>query len=120
MGDRDPAVPGGPQGKLGTALDATIRIWSELDDLEQGHRLSSTQPLDLGIVTAVHRWAAGRGLDAVLRGSDLAAGDFVRWCKQVVDVLDQVAKAAPNERLRQVARKAIPAVRRGVIADAGT
>jgi len=118
--DRDPAVPGGPQGKLGTALDATIRIWSELDDLEQGHRLSSTQPLDLGIVTAVHRWAAGRGLDAVLRGSDLAAGDFVRWCKQVVDVLDQVAKAAPDERLRQVARKAIPAVRRGVIADAGT
>ncbi|MEV7971831.1 DEAD/DEAH box helicase [Cellulomonas sp. NPDC089187] len=118
--DRDPAIPGGPQGKLGTALEATVRIWSELDDLEQGHRLTSTQPLDLGIVTAVHRWAAGRGLDAVLRGSDLAAGDFVRWCKQVVDVLDQVAKAAPDERLRAVARKAIPAVRRGVIADTGS
>ena len=118
--DRDPAVPGGPHGKLGTALDATVRIWSELDDLEQAHRLSATQPLDLGIVTAVHRWAAGRGLDAVLRGADLAAGDFVRWCKQVVDVLDQVAKAAPDEHLRAVARKAIPAVRRGVIADAGT
>lgn len=118
--DRSPAVPGGPGSRLGVALDATTRIWSELDDLESEHRLESTQPLDLGIVQAVHRWAAGRGLDAVLRDGDLAAGDFVRWCKQVIDVLDQVAKAAPNPRVRETARRAVAAVRRGVVAYAGT
>jgi ATP-dependent RNA helicase HelY len=118
--DRNPAVPGGPAGRLGVALDATTRIWSELDDLEVSRRLESTQPLDLGLVAPVHRWAAGRGLDAVLRDADLAAGDFVRWCKQVVDVLDQVAQASPDERLRQTARKAVTAVRRGVVAYAGT
>jgi ATP-dependent RNA helicase HelY len=68
----------------------------------------------------VHRWAAGRGLDAVLRDADIAAGDFVRWCKQVIDVLDQVAKAAPDARLRETAHKAVGAVRRGVVAYAGT
>lgn len=117
--EQEQSVPGGPHGKLGVALDATWRIWSELDDLEQEHRLSATGPLDVGIVTPVHRWAAGRSLDAVLRGSDLAAGDFVRWCKQVIDVLDQVAQAAPDPRLREVARRAVPAVRRGVVAYTG-
>lgn len=118
--DRNPSVPGGPAGRLGVALDATTRIWSELDDLETAHRLETVQPLDLGLVTPVHRWAAGRGLDAVLRDADIAAGDFVRWCKQVIDVLDQVAKAAPDARLRETARKAVGAVRRGVVAYAGT
>ncbi|QZN84213.1 RNA helicase [Cellulomonas sp. C5510] len=118
--ERTPAVPGGPASRLGIALDATTRIWSELDDLEGAHRLETVQPLDLGLVQAVHRWAAGRSLDAVLRDADLAAGDFVRWCKQVVDVLDQVAKAAPDQRVRQTARSAVGAVRRGVVAYAGT
>ncbi|WP_449385206.1 DEAD/DEAH box helicase [Cellulomonas soli] len=112
----EPRVPGGPQGRLGRALDETVRAWSQLDDLEQAHGLSTTAPLDLGLVESIHRWAAGRSLDAVLRGSELAAGDFVRWCKQVIDVLDQLSKAAPHERLRTTAAKAVDAVRRGVVA----
>ena len=42
---------------------------------------------DLGLAWAVHRWASGHRLEAVLKDADLAAGDFVRWCKQVVDLL---------------------------------
>ena len=37
---------------------------------------------------------SGDRLEAVLRGQDMAAGDFVRRCKQIVDLLDQVADAA--------------------------
>jgi ATP-dependent RNA helicase HelY len=114
--ESEPAVPGGAQGKLGRALEQTVRIWSELEDLEAEHRLEATVPLDLGLVQAVHRWAAGRSLDAVLRGSDLAAGDFVRWCKQVIDLLDQLAQAAPDPTVRQTAHKAVTALRRGVVA----
>jgi len=112
----EPHVPGGPAGRLGVALDGTVRAWSELEDLESEHRLESTVPLDLGLVEAVHRWAAGRSLDAVLRGGDLSAGDFVRWCKQVIDVLDQVSGAAPHERTRTTAARAVDALRRGVVA----
>ncbi|MDM7853357.1 DEAD/DEAH box helicase [Cellulomonas alba] len=112
----EPRVPGGPNGRLATALEGTLRAWSELEDLESEHGLDTTQPLDTGLVDAVHRWATGRSLDTVLRGGDLSAGDFVRWCKQVIDVLDQVAQAAPHERLRTTARRAVDALRRGVVA----
>lgn len=112
----EPHVPGGPHGKLGRALDATVVVWSEVDDLEEAHHIDATGSLDLGLVSAVHRWATGRSLDAVLRGSELAAGDFVRWCKQIIDVLDQLAGAAPEPALRRTAVRAIEAVRRGVVA----
>ncbi|WP_425953651.1 DEAD/DEAH box helicase [Xylanimonas sp. McL0601] len=112
----EPYVPGGPHGRLAQALDATTRVWAEVTDLEEAHGLDATGALDLGIVAPVHRWATGKGLDAVLRGTDLAAGDFVRWCKQVVDVLDQLGQAAPTPALRATARRAQDAVLRGVVA----
>lgn len=112
----EPRIPGGPNSRLGVALDACVRAWSELDDLETAHKVETIQPLDAGLVEAVHRWAAGRSLDAVLKGSELSAGDFVRWCKQVIDVLDQVSQAAPHQRLRDTARKAVDALRHGVVA----
>ncbi len=114
--DEDPRIPGGPQSRLGRALGETLRIWSELDDLERSHRIEATGPLDLGLVESVHRWATGRSLDAVLRGSELSAGDFVRWCKQVIDLLDQIADAAPHEHVRLTARRAVHALKRGVVA----
>lgn len=112
----EPRVPGGPNSRLGVALDGCVRAWSELDDLETVHKVETIQPLDAGLVEAVHRWAAGRSLDAVLKGGELSAGDFVRWCKQVIDVLDQVSQAAPHQRLRDTARQAVDALRRGVVA----
>ncbi len=114
--DEDPRIPGGPQSRLGVALGETLRIWSELDDLETSHRIEATGSLDLGLVESVHRWANGRSLDAVLRGSELAAGDFVRWCKQVIDLLDQIADAAPHEHVRLTAHRAVQSLRRGVVA----
>ena len=119
-GDGDePHIPGGPGGRLGRALNATAHTWAQLEELEKAHELATVQPLDIGMVEPIHRWASGRGLDAVLRGRDgeaLAAGDFVRWCKQVVDVLDQVSQAAPKPALRATAARAVDAVRRGVVA----
>lgn len=111
-----PPLPGGPQGRLARALDETQRAWSRLEDLELAHGLSATRPLDLGLVEPVHRWASGRGLASVLQGTDLAAGDFVRWCKQVVDLLDQVAQVAPHPQTRAAARRGVDQVRRGVVA----
>jgi ATP-dependent RNA helicase HelY len=64
----------------------------------------------------VHRWAQGHPLETVLRESDLSPGDFVRWCRQTLDLLDQVqASAAPGSLLRAAAGDAIKRVRRGVV-----
>ncbi|MBC7289774.1 MAG: DEAD/DEAH box helicase [Actinotalea sp.] len=114
--DHVPQVPGGPQGRLGQALEETVRIWSRLEDLEIAHRLQTTRPLDTGLVEPIHRWASGRGLGTVLQSTDLAAGDFVRWCKQVIDLLDQIGQAAPTSATRTTARRAVDQLRRGVVA----
>jgi ATP-dependent RNA helicase HelY len=75
---------------------------------------------DLGLAWAIHRWAGGARLETVLADADLAAGDFVRWCKQVVDLLGQIELAAAETdggwALRRAAQDAIDGVRRGVVA----
>lgn len=108
-------LPGGP---FRDALEATQLLWARLDDLERANRLPGTEPLDLGLAVAMHRWARGAGLDAVLRDSDLVAGDFVRWTRQTIDVLEQIQAVAPA-KLARVARRAVDAIRRGVVDAAG-
>src|SRR5690606_27724665 len=106
-----------PGGKvLAEAVDRTTDRWAELDDIEQSHRLGGSDPLSVALVPAMHRWARGGTLDAVLREVDLAPGDFVRWTRQTIDLLDQVRKVADGA-LARTARQAIDAVRRGVVAS---
>jgi ATP-dependent RNA helicase HelY len=113
---RTPRIPGGPQGVLGTALRETVRVWSRVGDAHTQHRLPELPSPQWGIVGPIHGWAQGKNLDHVLRGTDIAAGDMVRWCKQVIDALDQIAQVAPSEVLRSRASHAIDAMRRGVVA----
>ena len=106
-----------PKGAPQLALDEMVRLWSNLDDQERAHRLDVTPEPDLGLAWAIHRWASGQPLEAVLRDADLAAGDFVRWCKQVADLLGQIAQASDDPALVRTARAAVQAVSRGVVAS---
>ncbi|MFP5335491.1 MAG: DEAD/DEAH box helicase [Actinomycetes bacterium] len=113
-----PRVPG---GAVRAALAETTRIWSGLTDREEQHRLDRTAEPDYGLALAVHRWATGSRLEDVLQEADVAAGDFVRWCRQVLDLLGQVevvADTVGDPRLRRTARQAAAAVNRGVVAYA--
>jgi ATP-dependent RNA helicase HelY len=71
---------------------------------------------DPGFIALAHAWAAGGALDGVLEDEDLSGGDFVRNIKQLIDLLRQVATAAPNEHTRRAAAQAAEACFRGVIA----
>jgi ATP-dependent RNA helicase HelY len=111
--------PGGSD--VAAALQATVAQWSVLRDQEEAHRLPGTAEPDLGLVWPLHRWCRGQKLEDVLDAgpADLAAGDFVRWCRQLLDLLDQVvvvAATAGDERLARTARSAIALVDRGVVA----
>ena len=110
------AAPRLPTTDVAEALTAMTAIWDALQERERQHGLPQSSAPDPGIVWMVHRWASGQRLDAVLRGSDLAAGDFVRRCKQVVDLLEQIGAIAAHPALATKARKAVDAVRRGVVA----
>jgi ATP-dependent RNA helicase HelY len=50
----------------------------------------------------------------VLGETELAPGDFVRWTKQVIDLLDQIGSTGDGD-LRGTAVAAIAALRRGVV-----
>lgn len=104
-----------PRGPFRRALDATQTLWAQLDDLERDHRLPGSEPPATGLAEAIHGWARGGSLDRALAASDLAAGDFVRWTKQTIDLLDQLSVSARGP-VASTARKAVDAVRRGIVA----
>jgi ATP-dependent RNA helicase HelY len=111
--DDAPRVPGGPTRP---AIEALVRIAGRVQGLERQHRLDFTRQPDPGFAWATYRWAEGDDLDEVLDASGLAAGDFVRWTKQVIDMAGQVADAAGAGPVRETARDVVRALRRGVVA----
>jgi len=116
-----------PSARIRQALIRTRRLSAELRADEHRNRITLSREPDDGFVAAIYRWASRGDLvtalaaaDAEGSGSPLSPGDFVRWCRQVLDLLDQVRNAAPQPELRATAKRAIDAIRRGVIAvDAG-
>ena len=115
FGEADPQ-PRFPTEEVAEAANRMVRIWSDIEDREHAAGLPLTPVPDAGLAWAVHRWASGQRLEVVLKDLDLAAGDFVRRCKQVVDLLGQIADAAPEPHVRSVARGAMQSVLRGVVA----
>jgi ATP-dependent RNA helicase HelY len=104
-----------PRGAFRPALERTQELWARLDDLEREHRLPGTDPLATSLALPMQKWAQGTALDVVLRDADLAAGDFVRWCKQTIDLLDQISLVADG-KVGRTARTALDSVRRGIVA----
>ncbi|KAA1432199.1 DEAD/DEAH box helicase [Mycolicibacter arupensis] len=125
--------PGGPPTlqaptePVRRALQQTRKLSAALRADERRHGINPTREPDDGFVAAVYRWARSGDLasalaasDAAGGGSPLSAGDFVRWCRQVLDLLDQLRNAAPSPELQATAKQAIDTVLRGVVAvDAG-
>ncbi|MER5974074.1 DEAD/DEAH box helicase [Streptomyces sp. NPDC002055] len=118
----DALPPKLPTGEAKEALGRMIRIWGRLDAKEEEHRINQAEGVgqrepDLGFAWTAYRWASGHGLDDVLRDAEMPAGDFVRWNKQVIDVLGQIAEAAPDgSPVRRTARRAVDGLLRGVVA----
>jgi ATP-dependent RNA helicase HelY len=126
-GPSGPFAADAPTPRLRQALHQTSKLSIALRADEQTHRIAPSREPDDGFVTVIYRWARTGDLAAALAvadpagtGSPLLAGDFVRWCRQVLDLLDQVRNAAPDAELRATAKHAINDLRRGVVAvDAG-
>ena len=116
-----PRLPGGAVPKT---LDDMLRLWARLEDLEADHHLEFQREPDLGFALPAYQWASGKALEEVLWDVEMPAGDFVRWCKQLIDLLGQIADAAAEltgpagktSTVRAAAQEAIDGMRRGVVA----
>lgn len=115
---RDTGKPA-PPPQLGSAFtDAyseTISLWRELDTLERDFGLSGTNELASGLAAAMSQWSRGVSLALVLDSAQIPAGDFVRWAKQTIDVLEQIA-AHEEHSVAATARLAANSLKRGIVA----
>jgi ATP-dependent RNA helicase HelY len=118
----DESNPLVPSGAVQGALKEMHRLWQSLAEVETAAGVQFLRQPDLGFAWSTWRWAGGATLEQVLGDDpDLTAGDFVRWCKQIVDLLGQIALVAEDlsprgAELRATVRKAMDGVRRGVVA----
>jgi ATP-dependent RNA helicase HelY len=113
-----------PKGNAREAIERMSRLWVAVHELEGDHAVDFQREPDAGFAWAAYQWATGHRLDTVLEEVGLPAGDFVRWCKQLIDMLGQLADAAgtlasqnsDSARIRDTARAAVDLLRRGVVA----
>lgn len=133
----DEGEPRLPNRRVADAFDRTLDVWIELDDLAERHRLPRSEAPHAGLAATMHEWAHGAPLDQILERTGVGAGDFVRWAKQTIDLLDQIIVAAEVAQgpaaarntevdvsrfsgLAQLARDAKRRVRRGIVEASST
>lgn len=90
-------------------------VGNELGAVMDQHRVPHDYELDAVVAGAMWDWAGGASIAELVTQRDVSAGDFVRWAKQTIDVLDQIATLERSQNLAGTARQAISAVRRDVV-----
>lgn len=110
-------------GRMPTAAAARAyrelqEVWRRIRVAEDRHHVELCRELEDGFAEPAYHWAEGRDLEAVLEETTMAPGDLVRTCKQLLDLLRQIAEVAP-EPTAEIARRAAAAVNRGVVAYTG-
>ncbi len=115
---RRDVVPGRwPNAELRARWDRVEELATKLAAAESRRRLPETPPPEPGFAEAAYYWAAGVDLEDLLDEDDLAAGDFVRTCRQLLDLLIQLRDGFPT--LAETAAAAAREIDRGVVAAGG-
>jgi len=107
-----------PTGALRNRYQTLSSLWSRVRAVEDSHQVELCRELDPGFMDTVFDWAEGKALEDVLAVSGLTPGDFVRNCKQLLDLLHQVEEVAGPD-LAPAFRAAHGSVNRSVVAYTG-
>jgi ATP-dependent RNA helicase HelY len=113
--DDETFEPRAVKGNFQQSFTNTQLLWDDLESLAKKHKLPRSSKLEMDLSYPIHRWATGAKLDLVLESADLLPGDFIRWCKQIIDLLEQLAKASEGP-ISTKARDAVDLVKRGIVA----
>ncbi|MEX2458499.1 MAG: DEAD/DEAH box helicase [Actinomycetota bacterium] len=116
--ERGPRTTEWPTQLIRDRFRAMRELWVEVRRAEQKHQVELVRELDPGFAHLAFLWAEGKPLETVLGQTEMAPGDFVRTCKQLLDLLRQIEMVAPGEVAR-TARAAQDGVNRGVVAYTG-
>jgi ATP-dependent RNA helicase HelY len=112
---RQADMPTADTAELFQRLD---RLWRRIRRSEDSHHVELCRELEAGFATPVFQWAEGKPLQDVLAETGMAPGDFVRNCKQLLDLLRQIEEVASGQTA-ELAHQAIESVNRGVVSYTG-
>jgi ATP-dependent RNA helicase HelY len=107
-----------PTGELADRYRTLERLYRRIRAAEERRGLELCRELEAGFAAAAFHWAEGKSLEDALAATGMAAGDFVRTCKQLLDMLRQIRDVADGE-VRDLVDEAHAAVNRGVVAYTG-
>lgn len=91
------------------------KIWRDISKVERDARVERTRAPHIGFAEAAYWWADGESMAEVLERTELPAGDFVRWVRQVIDLAAGLANAPGTQAIRSTCREVVAAMRRGII-----
>ena len=94
------------------------RLWRKVRRTEDEHQVQLCRELESGFATPIYHWAEGEALEDILAETEMAPGDFIRNCKQLVDLLRQIEEVAAPGPAAQV-RAGRESILRGVVAYTG-
>jgi ATP-dependent RNA helicase HelY len=95
-------------------------LWANVRRSEERHRVELCRELELGFATPIYHWAKGRSLEEVLGETRMTPGDFVRNCKQLLDLMRQIEEVVPGwDQPAATIKAAREAINRGVVAYTG-
>jgi ATP-dependent RNA helicase HelY len=116
--ERQPRTSAPPTAEVRTRYRRLEDTWRRVRGVEEQHQVELSRELDLGFATTAFQWGEGKPLEDVLAETEMAPGDFVRTCKQLLDLLRQI-EAVAEPQVAEVAGRAVEAVNRGVVAYTG-
>lgn len=116
----------GPQEVVGTLpTPATKRAYGKIVRLEERMKRSEARAgLELirgtqtGFVAPAYQWCSGDPLEDVIDDQS-SPGDFIRSCKQTIDLLKQIRQASGDTELGGRLEQAVEGMNRGVVAYTG-
>ena len=106
-----------PTEETGRRFDTVLTLWEELTAAERRHRLPETRRPEPGFASLAHRWASEHDLEDFLEDVSVSPGDFVRVCRQILDLTRQIRDAWPE--MEESATAVLEAMDRGVVAAGG-
>lgn len=104
-----------PTPNIAEAWSSVQRDYQRIRREEARAGVDLTEPPTAELIGVTYRWARGSTLAGVLEEQDLSGGDFVRWMRQTIDLLEQLRRIGDSDfRSRMTA--AVKTLRRGVVA----
>ena len=104
-------------GTVAERYEQIMKVWEAVSSAEERRRVPISRTPDSGFAPFAYGWVSGAGLDDLFGDDGFAAGDFVRNCRQLLDLMRQIRDGFPS--LAPVATAAINSTDRGIVAVGG-